>query len=122
MIIETCLVSSFIPSMNMAVYCATKAFVLEFGRILRGKLKSRGINVCVLCPGNMDSEMGKMAEKERQNSVLNSIPFLDMRRVAANTLKVARNGRAVYTPGAFYKCIRVIGKVVPHNIIPFAKG
>lgn len=122
-IVETCSVCSFVPNPKMAVYSGTKAFVLYFSRAIRRELKPRGINVCALCPGNMDSEMEILAERQGKRSISNQLPYLDMRVVARKSLKAAQNGSAVYTPGLFYKCYRVVSKILPHNLLMiFAEG
>ena len=40
----------------MAVYYASKAYVLSFGEALRQELASRGVRVTTLCPGSVSSE------------------------------------------------------------------
>lgn len=118
-IIETCSVCSFVPNPRMAVYSGTKALVLYFSRAIREELKPRGINVCALCPGNMDSEMAILSEQQGKKSIVNMLPYLDMKKVAKDSLKAAQRGRAVYTPGAFYKFYRVVSKILPHNLMMF---
>lgn len=49
-IINTGSVASFIPGPYMAVYYATKAFVMSFSMALREELRKDGIRVSVLCP------------------------------------------------------------------------
>ncbi|WP_025605358.1 SDR family NAD(P)-dependent oxidoreductase [Pontibacter actiniarum] len=44
-------VASFMPSPLMAVYGATKAFLLSFSEALSNELKDTGITVTALCPG-----------------------------------------------------------------------
>lgn len=122
-IVQTGSVCSFVPNPSMAVYSGTKVFVLYFSRAIRNELKLRGINVCALCPGNMASEMAILSEQEGKRSIVNMLPYLDMKLVARNSLKAAQRGKAVYTPGAFYKCYRVISKILPHNLMMlFAEG
>lgn len=122
-IVETCSVCSFVPNPKMAVYSGTKALVLYFSRAIREELKPRGINVCALCPGNMDSEMKILAEQQGKRSIVNRLPYLDMRVVARESLKASQKGRAVYTPGLFYKYYRVMSKILPHNwMMIFAEG
>lgn len=122
-IVETCSVSAFVPNPNMAVYSGTKAFVLYFSRAIREELKPHGINVCALCPGNMASEMFSLSEQLGNSCVIHKLPFLDMRKVARNSLKAAQKGKAIYTPGLFYKSYRVVSKLLPHSLmILFAKG
>src|SRR5882672_10205616 len=43
--------AGFLPGPGMAVYYATKAYVLSFTEALHSELKFRGIRVTVLCPG-----------------------------------------------------------------------
>lgn len=42
---------SFAPSLLNAVYCATKAFVLNFSEGISKDLEGTGISVTTLCPG-----------------------------------------------------------------------
>jgi short-subunit dehydrogenase len=45
----------------MAVYFATKAFVLSFTEALHEELKPHGIKVSCLCPGPTRTEFGEVA-------------------------------------------------------------
>lgn len=47
---------------GLAIYSATKSFVLSFSRALHHELKSRGINVTVLSPGPTDTEFSDRAQ------------------------------------------------------------
>jgi uncharacterized protein len=44
-------VAAFIPGPFMAVYYATKAYVLSFSQALSEELKDKGVTVTTLCPG-----------------------------------------------------------------------
>jgi short-subunit dehydrogenase len=54
--------AAFQPGPNMAVYYATKAFVLSFTEALHHELKGSGIKVSALCPGPTESEFGAVAD------------------------------------------------------------
>jgi short-subunit dehydrogenase len=54
--------AAFQPGPNMAVYYATKAFVLSFTEALHHELKGSGIKVSALCPGPTESEFGEVAQ------------------------------------------------------------
>jgi short-subunit dehydrogenase len=43
--------AAFQPGPTMAVYCATKAYVLHFSEALANELKGTGVTVTILCPG-----------------------------------------------------------------------
>ncbi|HTP90645.1 MAG TPA: SDR family oxidoreductase [Xanthobacteraceae bacterium] len=49
-------VAAFLPGSGMAVYYATKAYVLSFTEGLHSELAGRGIRVTALCPGPVATE------------------------------------------------------------------
>jgi short-subunit dehydrogenase len=53
--------AGFLPGPGMAVYYATKAFVLSFSEALHSELKPRGIRVTALCPGPVPTEFAARA-------------------------------------------------------------
>ncbi len=53
--------AGFLPGPGMAVYYATKAYVLSFSEALHSELKPRGIRVSVLCPGPVPTEFAARA-------------------------------------------------------------
>lgn len=108
-ILEVSSTSAFVPNTNLVVYSATKSFVSAFSIGLRQELKSKHINVCAMCPGFMHTEM------TRNNK--NNLPVIDTKIAAYNSLKAAKKGRAVYTTGIFYKCYRLIAKIIPHVLL-----
>ncbi len=53
--------AAFQPGPKMAVYFATKAFVLSFTEALHEELKPHGVHVTCLCPGPTRTEFGDVA-------------------------------------------------------------
>jgi short-subunit dehydrogenase len=49
-------IAGFLPGPGMAVYYASKAYVLSFSEALRRELAPRGVRVTTLCPGPVPSE------------------------------------------------------------------
>jgi uncharacterized protein len=49
-------IAGFLPGPGMAVYYASKAYVLSFTEALRAELAPRGVRVTALCPGPVPSE------------------------------------------------------------------
>src|SRR5256714_7931703 len=49
-------IAGFLPGPGMAVYYASKAYVLLFSEALRGELAPRGVRVTTLCPGSVATE------------------------------------------------------------------
>ena len=75
--IITCSISSFAPVPCQAVYSDTKKYIYYFGKALREELLEKEINVLLLCPENMDTEMNPKGQV-RQGQKINRLPFLDM--------------------------------------------
>jgi len=55
-ILNVASIASFLPGPGMAVYYASKAYVLSFSEALRGELGRHGVRVTALCPGPVPSE------------------------------------------------------------------
>lgn len=53
--------AAFQPGPKMAVYFATKAYVLSFTEALHEELKPHGVKVSALCPGPTRTEFGEVA-------------------------------------------------------------
>lgn len=60
-VINVASTAAFQAGPNMAIYYATKAFVLSFSEALHEELKSAGVAVSTLCPGATDSEFAQEA-------------------------------------------------------------
>ena len=116
--IMTCSVSSFTPIPYQAVYSASKRYVYALGKALREEEKRNNVNILLLCPGNMDTEMNPRGQA-RQSKQMNALPFLDMENVTKIALAKAEHKKAVYTPGRFYKFYRVVSKVFPSSLIMY---
>jgi short-subunit dehydrogenase len=76
--------AGFQPGPLMAVYYASKAYVISFSEALANELKETGVTVTCLCPGPTDTEFQKRAGTEE------TLLFRRMRPMDAKT--VARDG------------------------------
>jgi short-subunit dehydrogenase len=88
--------AAFQPGPNMAVYYATKAYVLSFTEALHHELKGTGINVSALCPGPTHSEFSEVADS--RSPVLERMK-MDAAPVVALGLKGLDRNKAVVIPG-----------------------
>src|SRR4029077_5127944 len=50
-ILNVASVAAYLPGPHMAIYYASKAYVLSFSEAWHGELKPRGVRVTALCPG-----------------------------------------------------------------------
>ena len=76
--------AGFQPGPLMAVYYATKAYVISFSEALANELKDKGVTVTCLCPGATDTGFQGRAGTEQ------TVLFKKMRPMDAGT--VARDG------------------------------
>lgn len=108
-------IAGFLPGPGMAVYYASKAYVLSFTEALRGELGPRGVRVTVLCPGPVPSEFQTRAgfEPGFDSAVLNVSPA-DVARQAYQGLMA--NKRAVL-PGFGIKAVPLLLRLFPRGFI-----
>ncbi len=60
-ILNVASIASFLPGPGMAVYYASKAYVLSFSEAMRRELAPCGVRVTALCPGPVPSEFQERA-------------------------------------------------------------
>jgi short-subunit dehydrogenase len=99
-ILNVASISAFQPIPALAVYAASKAFVLSLSESLSEELKGTGVSVTALCPGITKTEMYDRAQDE--HSLARSIPdvFLsDVKDVARQGFEACLAGKVVVVPG-----------------------
>ena len=96
-ILNVASVAGFLPGPGMAVYYATKAYVLSFSEALHRELAPQGVRVTVLCPGPVRSEFQRRAgiRRERYPSFLTQ----SAERVAQDGYRGLAAGRRLVVPG-----------------------
>jgi short-subunit dehydrogenase len=90
--------AAFQPGPWMAVYYATKAFVLSFSEALHEEVKGRGVSVSALCPGPTRTEFADVANMG--DSALFQRFASDPEKVVADGLAALKANRAVAVSGA----------------------
>src|SRR5882724_4268317 len=60
-ILNVASVAGFLPGPNMAVYYASKAFVLSFTEALAEELAEAGVTISAFCPGATESNFSQVA-------------------------------------------------------------
>jgi short-subunit dehydrogenase len=113
-------IAGFLPGPGMAVYYASKAYVLSFSEALRRELAPFGVRVTVLCPGPVPSEFQERAgfEPGFDSSVLN-VSASDVAQAGYRGLMA--NKRAVL-PGLGIKFVPLLLRLFPRGFILGAVG
>ncbi len=60
-------IASFMSSPNMAIYAATKAYVLSFSEAINEELRGTGVSVTALCPGVTQTNFFETAHVSQEN-------------------------------------------------------
>ena len=77
--------------------------------------RRRGVNIMLLSPGKMDTQMFHQNSKDSGNMSIQ--PYLNLDKVTAKAMQKAERGCAAYTPMMFYKVYRLLAKIVPSAIM-----
>lgn len=110
-IINVASTAAFQPGPKMAVYFATKAYVLSFTEALHEELMPHGIKVSCLCPGPIRTEFGEVAGF-RGNGLFERVAMESPDVVRAGLRGLDRN-HAVVVPGLPNKITAASSRFAP---------
>ncbi|WP_420593627.1 SDR family NAD(P)-dependent oxidoreductase [Deinococcus sp.] len=112
--------AAFLPGPLMAVYYASKAYVLSFSEALNEEVRGTGVYVTALCPGPV--ETGFKAQAKMENSRMFSGPasrgMLSAEEVARQGVAAMLRGDAVVVPGAANKAVTLLPRLLPRSLLP----
>jgi short-subunit dehydrogenase len=114
-IINVASTAAFQPGPNMAVYFATKAYVLSFTEAFHEELKPHGVKVSCLCPGPTHTEFGEVAGFGG-NAAFDRMAMESPEVVAAGLKGLDRN-RAVVVPGLMNKTVAASTRFAPRSLV-----
>jgi len=107
--------AAFQPGPKMAVYFATKAFVLSLSEALHEELKPHGIKVSCLCPGPTRTEFGEVAGFGG-NALFDHVA-MSAKDVVAKGLTGLERNRAVVVTGWMNKVAAASTRFAPRPIV-----
>jgi short-subunit dehydrogenase len=104
--------AAFAPGPLMAVYYATKAYVLSFSEAISNELRGTGITVTALCPGPTRTGFAETAGLVGSN-LFNGSNVMGVESVAEAGYRGMMRGRAVVIPGLANKVIVQSLRIAP---------
>lgn len=116
-IINVASVASFQPLPYMAVYAATKAFVLSFSQAVRGEVRSKGVRVLALCPGPVDTPFFEATGNAKLRSTVPKATLMSADDVVKDALRAFKAGRSVVVPGIANKLLTSSVRFVPRDLL-----
>jgi len=109
--------AGFVPGPLMAVYYATKAYVISFSEALAEELRGSGVHVTVLCPGPTQTEFQAVAHMETAR--LFRLPgVLSAHAVARAGYRGFRRGQRMVVPGVWNKVTALTPRIAPRGLVP----
>lgn len=115
--------AGFLPGPMMAVYYASKAYVLSFTEALANELEGSGVSITALCPGYTKS--GFQERANLQTSKLANAIGMDAREVAEVGYRGLIRRKTVVIPGrrnrAFVNLKRILPRKTTAQIVRFVQ-
>jgi short-subunit dehydrogenase len=108
--------AGFLPGPGMAVYYATKAYVLSFSEALHSELATRSVRVTALCPGPVPTEFAARAGL-KQGGRPPGMLSQSAERVAEAGFRGLMRGKRTVVPGIGNKLVTLFIRVVPRRVL-----
>jgi short-subunit dehydrogenase len=111
-ILNVASVLGFVPGPGMAVYHATKAYVISFSQALHHELKPRGVRVTTLCPGPVETEFAVRPDGKFSRKLTRSLG-----RVVDEGYEGLMAGRMLVVPGFDNKLLSMLPRFLPRSLV-----
>jgi short-subunit dehydrogenase len=108
-------IASFLPGPRMAVYYASKAYVLSFTEAMRAELGPKGVRVTALCPGPVPTEFQDRAgfEAGLDSAILN----VSAAAVARAGYRGLMSNKRLVLPGVGVRMIPFLLRFAPRSMV-----
>ena len=108
--------AAFQPGPLMAVYYATKAYVLSFSEALANELVGTGVTVTALCPGPTKTGFQARAQME-ESKLVRGKEIMTAETVARAGYAGLMKGKTVVIPGMSNKMMAQAVRFLPRNTV-----
>ncbi|MDO5101058.1 MAG: SDR family NAD(P)-dependent oxidoreductase [Eubacteriales bacterium] len=109
--------AAFMPQPRMAVYAASKAYVLSFSRALAQEVKDRQITVTAVCPGPVETNFFERAGGTDRLGAIKRLGYEEKEQVVARALYDAVKGKEISVSSILMQGLRGVSKVAPHGLL-----
>ena len=114
-IVNVASLAGFQPMPQMAVYAATKAFVLSLSESLWAETRGSGVNVTALCPGPVDTPFFEATGTPELRQAVPRGMMMSAVQVAEQSLQALAAGRPVLVPGLANQLVSLGPKLLPRR-------
>ena len=119
-IVNVVSMSAFQPVPYLAVYAATKAFVLSFTEAVAVETEGSGVVLQALCPGNIPTEFQHIAGTSE--AAYTKTPAMSAERVAARSLRALESRRVIVIPAVQDRVTVALQGFVPRAFVRGVAG
>ena len=120
-ILNVASVAGFLPGPNMAVYYATKAYVLHFSEAIAQELKGTGVTVTALCPGPTESQFMDVSGMS-ESKLVKGRKLPTSKEVAEYGYKAMMRGQHIAIHGWGNYMLSVLPRLFPRRLITMVVG
>jgi hypothetical protein len=101
----------------MAVYYATKSYVLSFGRAIGHELRGTGVTITTLCPGATTSEFAQVANMQGSALFEGPVPVMTAAEVAREGYVALKAGRPEIITGLINRIVAISTRFTPTALL-----
>jgi len=107
--------AAFQPGANLAVYFATKAYVLSYTEALAEEISNPDIKISCLAPGPVRTEFGEKSDLE--DSLLFKVSLMDSEPVVRAGYEGFRKGKVIVIPGLRQQIVPFLNRFTPRSMV-----
>jgi hypothetical protein len=105
--------AAFQPGPGMAVYYASKAYLLHLSEALAEELRGTGVTVTALCPGPTETAFQDRAGMDGSRLERTRALYMDAATVAERGVRAFQRGQRVYVPGTLNRLGTLAPRLLP---------
>jgi uncharacterized protein len=108
--------AAFVPGPTMAVYCATKPYVLSFSEAVNNEVSHYGISITALCPGATASGFS-VAAKADKSALFSKSKLATSAEVAVYGYEAMLKGKQVAIHGFINQLLAFMVGFIPRSLV-----
>jgi uncharacterized protein len=108
--------AGFQPGPLMAVYYATKAYVISFSEALANEVRHSGVTVTCFCPGATHTGFAKRAGNDKSR-LFKQLGAMDVDKVALDGYRAVMEGRTLAISGAHNWLVAQSTRFAPRKLV-----
>lgn len=114
-VVNVASIAAYQPGPFMAVYYATKAFVVSFSEAIANELHGTGVTVTAICPGPTTTGFGKRAGAEK-STLFHKGMTMDAATVARIGYDGMKKNKTIVITGGKNKLLALAGRLAPRSL------